>query len=231
MQLSKRLYEISQMVTKGNRLVDIGTDHGYIPIYLVKYGEIPSALAMDINKGPILRAYEHIKENGLEDKIETRLSDGLCKYSKGEGDSVIIAGMGGALTVKILTEGKDKLEGISELILSPQSEIFLVREYLQRENYIIIEEKMVFDEGKYYTIIKAVEGKDSNTYSEFEMEYGYVLIKNRDEVFKQFLIKEREKYQNIVKRLKDNPSEISKKRRKIMISKISEIDDVLEKWR
>ena len=78
MELSKRLEAVADMVTPGMRLVDVGTDHGYIPIDLVRRGVIPSAIAMDINEGPLQRAKEHIREHGLEDKIQTRLSDGLC---------------------------------------------------------------------------------------------------------------------------------------------------------
>ena len=93
MKLSDRLEMIASFVEHGNRLADIGTDHGYVPIYLVQTGRVPSALAMDVRKGPLLRAEEHIREAGLSGRIQTRLSDGLKKLAPGEADTVVIAGM------------------------------------------------------------------------------------------------------------------------------------------
>ena len=102
--------------TKGSRLADIGTDHGYIPIALVQEGRIPSALAMDVGKGPLSRAREHIHSQGLDTYIETRLSDGLTELHEGEADTVLIAGMGGMLMKRILEGGK-RLHGCSAIFL------------------------------------------------------------------------------------------------------------------
>ena len=141
--LSKRLSKNASFVTPGNRLADVGTDHGYIPIALVQEGKIPSALAMDVNPGPLERAKEHIQEFHLESYIHTRLSDGVQSLQPGEADSVLIAGMGGALTVKILREGEEVLKTVKELILQPQSEIDKVRRYLEQAGYRITKEDMV----------------------------------------------------------------------------------------
>ena len=104
MELSKRLQAVAGFVSEGNRLVDVGTDHGYIPIYLVKTGKIPSAIAMDVKKGPLSRAEEHIGQAGLDAYIECRLSDGLRGLKPGEGESLLLAGMGGNLMIRILME-------------------------------------------------------------------------------------------------------------------------------
>ena len=135
MQISKRLETVAGMVTSGRTVADIGTDHAYIPIYLIQENRAECAVAMDVNRGPLQRAKEHILQYGLEDRIDTRLSDGLAALSAGEADSVIIAGMGGPLTVRILEEGADRLENCAELILQPQSEIGLVRSYLQEKGW------------------------------------------------------------------------------------------------
>ncbi len=230
MQLSKRLFAISQMVTAGNRLVDVGTDHGYIPIYLVQNKQIPSAIAMDINKGPIKKAEEHINEYGLSNLIETRLSDGLAKYSKGEGDTILIAGMGGPLTIRILTDGLDKLVGIKELVLSPQSEIHLVRQFLLQSGYIIIDEQMVIDEGKYYTIMKAVLGVEEHVYASHELEYGYIMIKKKDKILFEFIQKEKKKYNNIITELLKNKSEAGVRRIEELKIKIADMDKVIEEY-
>lgn len=94
------------MVSPGCRLADVGTDHAYIPIYLMQNGVIPQAVAMDINQGPLLRATENIRRYGLTGRIETRLSDGLEKLQAGEADTILIAGMGGLLMVRILENGQ-----------------------------------------------------------------------------------------------------------------------------
>ena len=103
MQLSKRLEAIASMVTPGNRLVDVGCDHGYLPIALVRRQIIPSAIAMDVRSGPLGRAKENIEAYGLNPYIETRLSDGLEALQPGEGDTLSVAGMGGPLIERILS--------------------------------------------------------------------------------------------------------------------------------
>ncbi len=230
MQLSKRLLNIAEMVTPGNILVDVGTDHGYVPIYLMQEGVINEALAMDINKGPLIGADKHIAEAGFAEKIRTRLSDGLKEYKKGEGDTILIAGMGGALVVKILSQSIDKLEGIKELVLSPQSEIFLVREFLKDSGFVIEDEKMVFDDDKYYTIIKAVPGGDSNTYTEWEMHYGYKMLEKKDEVLREFLEKEHKNYVRILDSLDKQTSDTARIRRQEIADKVKGIEKALKMY-
>jgi len=130
MELSKRLQAVADLVSDGLVVADVGTDHGYIPIYMLEIGKCSKALAMDVNHGPLLRAKEHIAEHGLEEMIETRLSDGVKELQVGECDAVVIAGMGGALTIKILEEGKEVFKNLTEFVLQPQSELYKVSEYL-----------------------------------------------------------------------------------------------------
>ena len=102
MELSKRLYAVAGLVTEGASVADIGTDHGYVPIYLVEEGIARKALALDVNRGPLERARMHIVGHGLGDKIETRLSDGLREIRPGEVDTIIVSGMGGPLTLSLI---------------------------------------------------------------------------------------------------------------------------------
>ena len=131
MELSKRLAAIAAMAEPGDRLADIGTDHGYLPIYLVEQNIAPSAIAMDVVEGPLARAFAHVREHGLEEKIVLRKSDGFEKLLPGEADAAVIAGMGGPLMIRILEEGKKTAESLKYLILSPQSDIPAVRRYLK----------------------------------------------------------------------------------------------------
>ncbi len=222
-QLSKRLEAVAEFVTEGNRLVDVGTDHGHVPIRLVQSGKVPGAIAMDINKGPLLHADANIKKFGLEKKIETRLSNGLRAYKLGEADSVVIAGMGGGLIISILSESLDKLAGM-ELILSPQSEIELVRRFLCDNHFKIVEEAMLIDEGKYYTIIKAEEGECHYDMTE-EYRYGRYLLRERNEVLKSFLDRELEKKKQIEETIHRSGGSFTEKR----LEEISEEKDVILK--
>ena len=128
------------MVTAGYTLCDVGTDHGYVPIALVQGNIIPKAIAVDINKGPLERANEHIRANGLTEQITTRLSNGLEAIHDGEVDSIVIAGMGGELVIHILTAGETVCRSAKELILQPQSEVSKVREYVRNTGYKIVDE-------------------------------------------------------------------------------------------
>ena len=108
-KLSKRMQAVAALVQNTTCLADVGCDHGYVPIYLIQSECIGHAIAMDVNRGPLLRAEEHIREVHLEDYIETRLSDGLTALAPSEADGVVIAGMGGALTKRILAEHPEVL--------------------------------------------------------------------------------------------------------------------------
>ena len=208
MELSKRLAAIGAMVAKGSRLADIGTDHGYLPIWLTERGILASAIAMDINEGPLLRAEAHVKEHGLLDKIVLRKSDGFAELLPGEADTAVIAGMGGLLTIRILEKGKIITDSLKSLILSPQSEVIEVRRYLLDHGFDICSEDMVFDEGKYYTIIKAGHASgEINPWSYIEKKYGRYLLRSGKAVVAEYLEKERNTFELILERLKEAGTE------------------------
>ncbi len=154
--LSKRLKMLADMVTCGNRVADIGCDHGFLSIYLVQAGVCPKALAMDVRKGPLRSAESNIEARGMRDYIETRLSDGLGACRPGEVDTVVCAGMGGSLMERILSSDMDKVRQMKELILQPQSELPNFRAFLRREGLKVVQEAAVYEEGKYYFAMKAV---------------------------------------------------------------------------
>lgn len=224
MQISKRLKTVASLVTEGYRVADIGTDHAYVPIFLVEEGRTERALAMDIGRGPLERAAEHIKGRGLQDKIETRLSDGLSAYIQGEADSIVMAGMGGALMVRILTDGAGKCAGLKEMVLSPQSEIALVRRFLVENGWSIKQEIMLKEEGKYYTVMRAVPGESSpmKTVEEF---YGRYLLENRHPVLYEFLLEEKGTTQRILDFLRQKQGTHVEIRKKELIDKLALIEE------
>lgn len=156
--LSDRMRAVASMVTAGNRVCDVGCDHGFVSIYLVEQRLSPAVLAMDVRSGPLGAAREHIAERGLEESITTRMSDGLHNYNIGEADTLICAGMGGGLMRRILSENSAKTDSFQELVLQPQSEIEQFRAWLREQGYRITEEKMVAEDGKFYPMMRVDVG-------------------------------------------------------------------------
>lgn len=232
--LSARMQAVADMVTPGNRVADVGCDHGYVSIYLVQSGKAQSALAMDIHEGPFLRAREHVEEAGLLPYIELRRSDGLLSFEKGEADTLICAGMGGRLMQKILEREMDKTLSFKELILQPQSEIADFRRFIGKMGYSIIEEDMILEDGKFYSAMKAVRTGDNMTLSETEARFGPILLKRKHPVLKQYLEAQWESSLKLKKelqtagggpRLKQRLSELQKEMDYIVKGMVSYGDD------
>lgn len=199
--LSRRMQAVADMVTPGSRVADVGCDHGYVSIYLVQHQKAEHVLAMDIHEGPLLRAARHVEEAKLQSYITLRLSDGLCKFAVGEADTLICAGMGGRLIQRILENEPDKTDSIKELILQPQSEVSLFRRFLSDKGYSITEENMVLEEGKFYPVMKAVRTGEGRIFSEAEVRFGPILLRQRHPVLKQYLAFEWAKERQLEKEL------------------------------
>lgn len=210
-QISRRLQSVAAFVQVGKTLADVGCDHGYIPIYLLQKKKIEKAIAMDINQGPLMRAKEHIEEWGLGNYIDTRLSDGVGALKTKEAQSVVIAGMGGPLMEKILTEGEEVLKTVVELVLQPQSEIGHFRKFLNENGYEITHEEMILEDGKYYPIMRVVHGKKEEQ-TEAEYLYGKKLLQNRNPVLKEFLDREQAKAEELLEKLKKSQTPSAKAR-------------------
>lgn len=205
-KLSKRLSAVADMITKGSSVADVGTDHGYIPIYLALNGLCRYSVAMDINEGPLERARENIRAYGVEDKISTRLGDGLSGLEAGETDTIVIAGMGGLLTVRILEASPEKAHAAKELVLSPHSDVDAVRAFLARNSFAVADESIVKEDGKFYFVLRAVNG-DAPVPEGAALYYGLPLLKKRDRVLKEYLERELALRQKIIENLRSNSSD------------------------
>ena len=162
--ISERLKCVAGLVNKGARVADIGTDHAYLPIYLVQNGISNKVYACDVRKEPLRRAKLHIDEYGLSDKITTQLCDGLKGINKGDVDTVTICGMGGKLMKNILKAGIDKLGDNTQLVLSAQSELRDFRKYLLETGIDIKTEHMLLEDGKCYFIFDCVYNAQDEYY-------------------------------------------------------------------
>ena len=184
MNLSKRLSFIAKFIDKNMIIADIGSDHGFLTYYLLNENIVSRGFASDNKKGP----FTNLKKtfNGFDKtRIELSLSNGLdClpEYI----NTLLIAGMGGDLIVKILLEGQDKLKNIEYLVLSPHSHLEKVRLFMMKNNYHLIDEGMVIDD-KFYTVLKYQRGQEN--LNENEIIYGPILLKKREPVFLDYLSK------------------------------------------
>ncbi len=202
-KISDRLMAVASMIPTGGVLADVGTDHGYVPIRLLQEGNIDAAIAMDVNEGPLARADENVKENGLTNKITLRLSDGLEKLQAGEADTLLIAGMGGKLITRILSEGEEVLSTIKTVVLQPQSDLDDVRGFMLSHDFMFIDEMMLIDDGKYYTVMKAVKG-ESEDYSKADLIFGKINIENKSPILKALIERDMRIYRSIEEKLTVN---------------------------
>lgn len=196
MKLSERLNTICSLIPQGSRLADIGSDHALLPTYAVLEGRAVAAIAGEVNRGPYDAASKQVAEAGLQSKIEVRLGDGLAAIRAGEADVVTIAGMGGALIVRILTEGRDKLVGVQRLILQPNVGEDLVRRWLLQEGWLLTAEIILEEDGKIYEVLTgdrspSAEQENSRLYTDTTVGEPPVQI-DREQLleFGPFLVRE-----------------------------------------
>ena len=191
------------MVPKSQTLADVGCDHGYLTIALLEGQVVDKAIAMDVNKGPLASAKANISQANLTDKVSFRLSDGLAKLKVDEADVICICGMGGALIQRILSSQLSVARSAECLILEPQSEYRMLREFLARE-HSIIDEMLCTEEGKIYPIMKVSFCPNMDIQlSELELEYGPVIIENRPKLLKALMEKNKNEYSSILKKLEE----------------------------
>ncbi|MBP2057061.1 tRNA (adenine22-N1)-methyltransferase [Lactobacillus colini] len=182
--MEERLAQLAKMVDQGARIADIGTDHAYLPIELVKDGKVNFAVASDVAKGPLQNAQDDIEQAGLLTQISTRLGSGLSTIREEDKiDTVIIAGMGGKLMVDLLEKAKENKQVYPTLILEPNVGEANVRSWLSNNNYKIIQEKIIKVAGHIYELIKAEHSHKAVPLSLKDIIFGPILVKEKNEVF------------------------------------------------
>ncbi len=186
-RINDRLLTAVPFVRAGARFADIGTDHAYLPIYLLADGKISSAIAADINQGPLDKARENITKYEFDDKVKTVLCDGLEKIAADEVDDIAIFGMGGELIVKIIDEALWLKNTEKRLILQPMTHHEKLREYLAVNGFKIIGETLSLDRGKIYQTICAEYDAQGRAYDSFTLLFGEHIIAQGGELFDELL--------------------------------------------
>ncbi len=214
--ISKRLESILKLIPNADILADIGTDHGYIPTYAVKNNMVKKAIAADISKGSLEKAIIEINNNNLQDKVEARLGSGLDVLQIDEADIIVIAGMGGILISEILEKSyHEKYKSkFPVLIFQPVQFPEKLRQYLYINNFEIIDEELIEDEGKIYHIIVSRYSKEKVLKTiEFPFdEIGYINFHKANETMFKLLESKLKIYKVIRDKIKNSQSKESKKK-------------------
>ncbi len=227
MKLKPRLLAIAQLVKKNSIVADIGTDHGYVPAYLIQHQIAQKVIAADINRGPLNSAESTINAYRLEKYIETRLGSGLEVLLPGEVDTVIIAGMGGFLIRDLLIARPDIVQTVTTFILQPMVAQDELRKWLINNNFQIIEERLVKEDHRIYEIMVVQKGHQEIP-DDLYYDIGVKLIENRDPLLQEFLLKHIQKNKVIIEGLKSQSSEEDRTKRLSCIEKLEKLEEVLQ---
>lgn len=230
MDLSIRLKTIADNVDKCESVADIGTDHGYIPIYLVKKGVCEKAVASDINKGPINKAKMNIGFEGLSSKIECYHGGGLKPLKVGEVEGIVIAGMGGNLTRDILLDDMRKVKEYKFMILQPAQNPEILREFLYNNEYEIIDEDLIFEEGTYYELFKVKYNKDAEKLNldEIFYEVSPVLLRKKHPLINDYINSKIAKCEKVINNIKQD-TELANAKKLALSKKMEDLKGLLVK--
>ena len=211
MNLSKRLFAIKDMIAENSIVADIGTDHGYIPVFLIENEISKKVIAADISKGSLEKTIKLVRSLGLNHSIETRLGDGLNVIKPYEVDTLIVAGMGGVLIRDILEKNKDIAESINNFVFQPMIGVKELRKYLIHNNFEIVDEDLVFEEEKYYEIISAKRGKSCIS-KEIHYEISELLLEKKHPLLGDFIKYKINKVESIINEIRLVETEKSKEK-------------------
>jgi tRNA (adenine22-N1)-methyltransferase len=203
-KLSARLQAVADFIPKEYILADIGSDHAYLPCFVVKKGIVPFAIAGEVVEGPYQSALRQVREENLTDKISVRKGNGLEVIVQGEVDCITIAGMGGALISTILEDGKEKLASVKRLVLQPNISAISIRQWLISNEWELIEENILEEDGKIYEVLVAERGVSNRPYqndSDKGLLMGPFLMSRKDDVFKKKWLEEKRNWERILLQL------------------------------
>lgn len=184
-----------------NTAADIGTDHAYVPIELIKTGRAKKVIAADINKGPLDIAVSNIKKNSMEEKIEARLGSGLSVLKPGEADVIIIAGMGGELICEIIKSNMD-IAKKSKLVIQPMNEQYELRKFLHNNGFSIECEDIECEGHRVYNILVVKNGEQESF--KYDIEYHIPMYLKKNKNFKYLYEKKYREFNKIINGLSNS---------------------------
>ncbi len=230
-KLTKRLSAIVRYVKSGSTVIDVGTDHGYIPVFLAQNGIADRMIASDVRRGPLRSAMKSAEEYGVSDKIEFVLADGLSGIGEFDADTVIIAGMGGETIIKILNAAPWTCHERVELILQPQSKLSELNVWLAGRGYAVTDGELVEDDGKLYVVLCATKGKTANDIRRADAFVNRALVEKRDPLLPKYVDGLISKMTRAVEGMKLSASRVGAEETEKTLAELIELRKEIEKWR
>jgi len=227
LELSKRLAAVARNVPDGVTVADIGTDHAYLPVYLVREGRTARVVAGEISRGPYKSALSTLRTQDMEKQIDLRLGDGLDILAPGEVEVITLAGMGGKTVCEILDAGRRVIERVKLLIIQPMGDAPVVRRWLLENDWSFANEEMVYEDGHYYVIIVAKPGLEVIR-DDFLLDFGPRLIERRDTVFYGYLQKKLAEIKAVLFKLEFTDSEKAREKVSFLHKQAARIEEVLK---
>lgn len=225
--LTNRLQQVADKVPPSRCMADIGTDHGYIPMYLVEKGVVEKAIACDIHAGPLERAKAHVSSFPKADCIFLRLGGGLAPLTKGEVNGVTICGMGGLMIRQILEEEPEKAAALSWMVLQPQNHVAELKQFLSLHHFSIVEESLSRDGGQLYEIMRVVPG-EMRSLSLLEAEIGATEGYRKDPLFPSHVQKLIKKRNFLIQGVaEDTTNERNRKKREQAVKELQVLEALL----
>ena len=229
-KIDDRLMAICTMVGRCSVLLDIGSDHAYVPVWLFQNGRIERAVISDVNEGPVQAARRNIENFGFYDRCEFIVSDGFENTDVKDVDTACICGMGGELISDIIENNLDRAKSVSTLILQPMNSVSTVRKCLYRNGFSITGEDLVRDGSRFYTVIRAVPEREDREFDEIFFEIGYFLFEHGHENYAEYLDYIIAKHETIIRNCRGRQTENARKALEDSLGYIELITEVKETY-
>ncbi|MBR4908524.1 MAG: SAM-dependent methyltransferase [Acidaminococcaceae bacterium] len=229
LRISERLQTIAAMVPLGGAVADIGTDHGYVPAYLVLTGQCRYVIASDIAEGPCRAAAETRKKYNLQDKMDIRTAPGLQGLQAGEAETVVIAGMGGVTIIDILEESPEVAASVKTFVLQPMNAANLLRRWLTQHGYRIAEEALCKENDHIYIIIKAIYTDEKQELSSLEEELGPCILNSKPALWWEYVRGKAEQYHRLVQQMEASSAAMNSDKYKNLKKLIGQVDGLTDK--
>lgn len=225
LRLAKRLAALADYVPAGAVVADIGTDHAYLPIFLIEAGISNKVIATDLRTGPLAAALRTVEERRLGDCIELRLGDGLQPLAPGDAEVLVLAGMGGKAIKEILTAGAGVLNDVRRLVMQPMSEAGQLRIWLVENNWKIVDEKLICEGEHLYQIVVAEPGRELFT-EQLYLELGPRLIESKDPLLEVYLERIIARCRRALKGAAAGKSSASQEKARLLQDKLERLKEV-----
>lgn len=227
-KLSQRLQAIADLVPDGARVADIGTDHGFLPCYLVQQCQVEQAIACDVNDQPLALAQKNVEDYQLTDRVTTRLGNGLTVLEPGEVSVVTIAGMGGSLMLEILEAAPAVVDRLQRIILQPNVGAEAVRIWAEKNRWHVVQEALIRENERFYVIIALEPGRNLEPMSAAELCLGPVLLAEQHPLLGAYVSEEWEKAQYVLEQLAQSDSEESRNKANLLRRKWDDMNGVMK---